>query len=76
LFIQHLHLIKNLFSAGTAPQDSKRIAEAPTDVKPPAILIMEALAKPPASVLQAQYSEARIQYSEWEPSLGPRDLIF
>jgi hypothetical protein len=27
-------------------------------------LISEALAKPPSSVLQAPYSEARIQYSE------------
>jgi hypothetical protein len=29
---------------------------------------VKALAKPPSSVLQAQYSEARIQYSEMEPS--------
>jgi hypothetical protein len=35
-------------------------------------LFIAALAKPPSSVLQAQYSEARIQYSEWDPSHGPR----
>ena len=36
----------------------------------------EALAKPPSSVLQAQYSEARIQYSELEPSHGQRVQLF
>jgi hypothetical protein len=36
----------------------------------------EALAKPPSSVLQAPYSEVRIQYSEREPSHGQRVLLF
>jgi hypothetical protein len=41
-----------------------------------AVVPREALAKPPSSVLQAPYSEARIQNSELEPSHGQRILLF
>jgi hypothetical protein len=41
-----------------------------------AVVPREALAKPPSSVLQAPYSEARIQNSELEPSHGQRVLLF
>jgi hypothetical protein len=37
---------------------------------------IEALAKPPSSVLQAQHSEASIQNSELEPSHGHRVRLF